>query len=102
MTTRLAYARWRTSVHAREDVSTIALKEGVTTVLSGAIGLRAHNLLRLSNRKIAFAERITAREALEKLKKGLLTVLEPAAFQKTVCERIANRKERQKIFLKKE
>jgi predicted Fe-Mo cluster-binding NifX family protein len=86
----------------RENAIAIALKEGVAAVLSGALGLRTYNLLRLSNTKIAFAERITVREALEKLKKGLLAVVEPDAFQKTVCERIANRKERQKIFFKKE
>jgi predicted Fe-Mo cluster-binding NifX family protein len=86
----------------REGAIGLALKEGATAVLSGALGLRTYNLLRSSNTKIAFAARISAQEALKRLKKGSLTVIEPAAFQQAVCERIAIRKERQKIFLKKE
>lgn len=80
------------------DIVPKAAAEGVETVITGNIGPRSYELMSSNNLKVALARNISAREALERLKKNDLRMLDAPTLKQSVEEHELHRRERRQQF----
>lgn len=75
-----------------------AAEHGVTTIITGNIGPRSYDLISSFNMQIALARNMSAREAIEKLKKGELKILDAPTLKQSVEEHEFLRRGRREQF----
>lgn len=80
------------------EIVSKAAELGVTTIITGNIGPRSYDLISSSNMQIALARNMTAREAIEKLKKGELKILDAPTLKQSVEEHEFLRRGRREQF----